>query len=75
MKTQFSHNLKSKRLEYGWSQERVAQEISERSGKHLSEQAYQHWEKGRRSPTIEMLITIVEVFQIDDLYLFIRKSD
>lgn len=75
MKSEFSHNLRLKRLELNWSQEKVAKEISVKAGKRITWQAYQHWENGRRSPTPDMLVIIVEVLGIDDLYLFISKSN
>lgn len=70
MKT-FADNLKSKRLEYGWSQERAAQKISAKLGKPVDKSTYQAWEKGRRTPRMDMLVTIAEVFRIDNLLLFI----
>lgn len=75
---QFATNLKTKRLELGWSQEQAVMHLSIAHGKkflskNVEKSNYQAWEHGRSYPRIDMIITIVEVFKVDDMYLFLNE--
>jgi transcriptional regulator with XRE-family HTH domain len=74
MKKSFlAKNLRKRRNQLGWTQEKSATEISFTAGKYVDRTTYLSWESGRSHPKVEMLIAITEVFQVDDLYLFISK--
>lgn len=74
--TQFSSNLRSKRLGLGWSQEKAAMEISIACGKRIDKTTYRSWELGRRVRyELDVLVKIAEVLKIDDLYLFITSKE
>lgn len=70
----FSSNLIAYRNANGWTQETAAAKISLAAKRDISAGRYQGWELGRGEPDYEILIVICEVFEIDDLYLFIKKD-
>lgn len=62
-----STNLRSLRKEKGYTQEDVANYIGEKRS------TYSAWEECRSSPSPSQLKNICDIFEIDDLYLFISK--
>lgn len=70
----FSSNLIANRIAKGWTRETAATKISIAAKKEISYGRYQNWELNRGEPEYEILVAIVEVFEIDDLYLFIVKD-
>lgn len=70
----FSSNLIACRTAKGWTQEVAAIKISIAAKKDISAGRYQNWELERGEPDYEILAAIVEVFELDDLYLFLVKD-
>ena len=70
----FSQNLRKQRKAKGWTQEETAETLTLASGKKIHPSTYCLIEKGEVKASIEVLPAIVEVFSIDDLYLFLTKS-
>lgn len=70
----FSSNLIAYRTAKGWTQEAAAIKISIAAKKDISAGRYQNWELERGEPEYEILAAIAEVYNIDDLYLFIVKD-
>ena len=68
-----SQNLKAERKKRGWTQEETSAKLTEKSGIKVGRATYSLIEKGEVKPNIEVLPAIVELFAIDDLYLFLTK--
>lgn len=52
--------LREKRLDRGWTQEYVAKKCG------VSIQAVCDWENGRRKPSYEVLIKLLDLFKVND---------
>lgn len=70
----FSSNITLKRKLKGWTQEQAAGMLSEKLGREIKTERYQQWEVRGAEPEYEILAAIAELFNIDDLYLFIVKD-
>lgn len=68
MNIAFPHNLVEKRKERGWSQQQIADKLKKKRS------TYAAWEKNRGIPNLIDLIVLCEIYQIDDLYLFLTKE-
>lgn len=56
--THFSKKLKKEREKRGWSQEVLANKL------HVSRQSVSKWETGKNYPSIEMIISMSDLFEI-----------
>lgn len=63
-----SLNLKKVRVKKGLTQGQAAINLN------VNIKRYQAWEEHRAEPPTHMLVAIADLFQIDDLYLFLTKS-
>ena len=63
-----SEKLKKLRTERSMSQTYMAKKLN------ISRQAYNHYETGRRTPPVEMLIDITNIFDVD-LNTLVDKTD
>lgn len=59
MTTIFSKNLRFLRKQKGWGQDELAKRT------HRSQPTIQLWESDKRSPTMEMVTELAEIFHID----------
>jgi transcriptional regulator with XRE-family HTH domain len=66
-------NLRSRRKKMGWTQEQAAEKLSKAFGKKIPRTTYNAFENQKVNPCVDILPAIVEVFLIDDLYLFLTK--
>lgn len=67
-KTIFSANLKAKVVQMNLSHEAAAQKL------HVDVETFRAWLYGKNWPPPPILLEMVEVFYIDDLYLFCKKN-
>ena len=65
-KTEFSENLIRKRKELRLSQQTIANKI----GVKISR--YQKWEEGKAEPCLTHCLKLIEVLEVDDMYLFLK---
>ncbi len=64
----FSERLRSLRQEYGWSQQRLADELK------LSKSSVNMYERGEREPGFETMEAIADLFNVDMNYLYGRTD-
>ena len=64
----FAKNLRRERKIKGFTQEQIAAKLN------IGQKRYASWEEGRGAPDFLYLSKLCELFQIDDLYLFISKD-
>ncbi len=60
----FPKRLKELRLQYGMSQEQVAQKL------HIRQQSYARYEYGTGEPNMQTIYDISEIFNVTTDYLF-----
>lgn len=63
--THFSHNLKAKRLEKGWTQTEAARRLKT----HVRN--YRNYESGYTEPNLKTIQQIMKVFSVDDFPSFL----
>lgn len=68
MEKNFSEILKEERIKRRWSQAALAEKL------HITRNALSNFENGKRSPKIELLEAIAEVFNVSVDYLLGRKT-
>lgn len=71
--TAFIKNLKRERKKKNLTQEQMAFQLTKATGIKVGRASYSLIEKGEVKPHIELLPAMVELFAIDDLYLFLTK--
>ena len=62
-----STNLRIKRKELGLTQKQVAEKLS------INIKSYQSWEEGRAEPCLDHCLKLVELLEVDDMYLFFKN--
>lgn len=66
-KKKFSGRLKGLRLQHGFSQEELAEQIG------IKRNSYSDWENGKCKPSYEKLVKIADFFEVSLDWLFGRK--